>query len=187
MLLRDIFRESMPIILLCGIGELLASSMLIAFHSSFLSIPALIVMIPAIIGLRGNVSGALGSRLGSAAHLGLIREGDIWNEESRRSIFSSLILGLMMSLFAAFLAFAVEFLSNAGVDPLNLVKLALIASLTGVVAGVVLAGITLLIIILSFRHGYDPDNVITPGLATIGDIATVAILFLTAHGVEVIL
>ncbi len=187
MLLKEIFKESMPIILLCGIGELLASSMLMTFHSSFLSIPGLIIMIPAIIGLRGNVSGALGSRLGSAAHLGLIREGDVWNEESSKSICGSLILGLLMSVFAALLAFSIGFVGSGELDPVNLLKLVLIASITGVIAGLILGGVTLLIILVSFRHGYDPDNVITPGLATIGDIVTVAILFLTAYGMGVIL
>ena len=185
MLLKEMFKESMPVILLCGIGELLASSMLITFYPSFLTVPGLIVMIPAIIGLRGNVSGALGSRLGSAVHLGLIREGEVWNDESSRSICGSLVLSLSMSILAALLAFFVEVITRKA-GSFDLFKLILIASLTGVIAGLILGGLTLLIILLSFRHGYDPDNVITPGLTTIGDIFTVAILFLTAYGVEVI-
>ena len=52
--------------------------------SSF--IPGLIVVIPAVIAMRGNISTALGSRLGSAYHLGIIDANNLFNEELNRKL-----------------------------------------------------------------------------------------------------
>jgi mgtE-like transporter len=185
MLLREILKESMPALLLCGIGEILASSMLMDFQGPFSSIPGLIMTVPAIIDLRGDVSGALGSRLGSAVHLGIIGEKRLLNRECKTSIRASLLLSLLMSIFAAVLAFSIQS-AISGAGAIVLLKLTIIASATGVITGVILAGVSLLIVMLSFRYGYDPDNVITPGLATIGDVITIAMLFLITMGVEAI-
>ena len=139
-------------------------------------IPGLIIMIPAIIGLRGNISAAMGSRLGSAAHLGLISEGNIINKDSIATIYSSLILNVVMSCLAAFLAFLVCKLAGKTVF---LIPLILIGAISGFLAGIVLAFLTIFLAFISFRKGYDMDNIICPGLATVGDVITVLILYLT--------
>ena len=88
---KEMVKQSLPLLILCGIGGVVAgntfSGMKDIFQpgsSSF--IPGLIVVIPAIIALRGNISTALGSRLGSAYHLGLIDADNLWNNDLKQNV-----------------------------------------------------------------------------------------------------
>ena len=49
--------------------------------------------------------------------------------------------------------------------------------LAGTVSGIVLTFLTVFIIYLVFRQGYDPDNITGPALATFGDIVTMLAIF----------
>ena len=80
MLAKEMVKQSLPLIILCGIGAILAGSTLGAMKDLIIEIPGLIVIIPAIIAMRGNISTAFGSRLGSAYHLGIINSDNMWNE-----------------------------------------------------------------------------------------------------------
>ena len=58
-------------------------------------------------------------------------------------------------------------------------KLILIVLLAGVISGVVLTFLTIGIIYLVFKRGYDPDNITGPALATFGDIVTMFCILIT--------
>jgi len=175
MFAREMVKQSLPLLLLCGIGAILTghvfSSMSVLFQpesSSF--IPGLIVVIPAIIAMRGNVSTAMGSRLGSAYHLGIINESNMWNQELKQNILGSLSLSFLMSFIIGLLAFGTS--SLLGVQP-HFVELILIVLLAGTFSGIVLSLLTVGIVYMVFKRGYDPDNITGPALATFGDIITI--------------
>ena len=67
------------------------------------------------------------------------------------------------------------------------VKLILIVILAGIISGIILTFMTIGIIYLVFKRGYDPDNITGPALATFGDIVTMVCIFGSAVIVEVIL
>src|SRR5213596_3910643 len=54
-------------------GDLIAGLTLGSITGTLESLPGLLVLVPAAIGMRGNVFGALGSRLGTAVHTGTFR------------------------------------------------------------------------------------------------------------------
>src|SRR5499427_10056535 len=54
-------------------GDLLAGLTLGAITGTLESLPGLLVLVPAAIGMRGNIFGALGSRLGTSIHAGTFR------------------------------------------------------------------------------------------------------------------
>ena len=83
---KEMVKQSLPLILLCGLGAIFAGSTLNLMKGLFTQIPGLIVVIPAIIAMRGNISTALGSRLGSAYHLGLINADNLWTDELKQNI-----------------------------------------------------------------------------------------------------
>ena len=66
MFAKEMLKQSLPLIIICGIGGVITGSTLGAMIDILKEIPGLIVVIPAVIALRGNISTALGSRLGSA-------------------------------------------------------------------------------------------------------------------------
>jgi len=93
---KEMVKQSLPLVILCGLGAIIAGSTLGAMVDLFRSIPGLIVVIPAIIAMRGNISTALGSRLGSAYHLGIIDADNLWNKDLKENILGSLVLSFFL-------------------------------------------------------------------------------------------
>ena len=182
---KEMLRQSLPLLIFCGLGAIVAGSTLGVMTSLLESIPGLIVVIPAIIALRGNISTAFGSRLGSAYHLGIIDADNLWNNELKQNIIGSLILSLLVSAMVGFLAYVTTVLFfNVSPDPVKLIVIVLIA---GIISAVILTLMTVIIIFIVFKRGYDPDNITGPALATFGDIVTMLCIFGSAIIVEVTL
>jgi mgtE-like transporter len=184
MLAKEMVKQSLPLIIFCGIGAILAGSTLGAMKDLIIEIPGLIVIIPAIIAMRGNISTAFGSRLGSAYHLGIINADNMWNEELLENIKGSVFLSFFVSIIIGVLAYITSFLLNVYPDPVKIILIVLIA---GVLSAIILTLLTIGIIYLVFKRGYDPDNITGPALATFGDIITMLCIFGSALLVEVIL
>jgi len=184
MLAKEMIRQSLPLLVLCGIGGIIAGSTLGVMADILKTIPGLIVVIPAIIALRGNISTAFGSRLGSAYHLGVIDADNMWNDELKQNILGSVILSFITSIVIGVLAYVSSILLNVYPDPVKLIVIVIIA---GAVSALILTQLTIVIIYAVFRRGYDPDNITGPALATFGDIVTMLCIFGSAIFVEAIL
>ncbi|HDM67093.1 MAG TPA: divalent cation transporter [Thermoplasmatales archaeon] len=180
----EMVKQSLPLLILCGFGAILTWSTLSGMTEILESIPGLIVVIPGVIAMRGNISTALGSRLGSAYHLGLIDVDNLWNNDLKQNILGSLVLSVLVSIIIGFLAYLTSLLLNVSPDPL---KLILIVLLGGVSSAIILTSLTIGIVYVVFKKGYDPDNITGPTLATIGDIITMLCILGSAYLVEVIL
>ncbi|MBU0497951.1 MAG: magnesium transporter [Candidatus Thermoplasmatota archaeon] len=174
MLAKGVMKQSLPLLIICGIGGILTGNTLGAMITLFQKIPGLLVVIPAVIALRGNINTALGSRLGSAYHLGVIDAEHMWNNELKQNIIGSLFLSFFVSILIAILAYGSSILLNIYPDPLVLI---LIVILAGSLSGIILAVLTIGIIFIVFKRGYDPDNITGPALATFGDIITILCIF----------
>ena len=181
---KEMVKQSLPLIIFCGLGAIVAGSTLGVMTGLLETIPGLIVVIPAIIAIRGNISTALGSRLGSAYHLGIIDADNLWNEELKQNIIGSIILSFLVSIIIGILAYLTSFLLSVQPNALKLISIVLIA---GIISALILTMMTIGIIYLVFKRGYDPDNITGPALATFGDMVTMASIFGSAVLVEVIL
>jgi mgtE-like transporter len=176
--LKGLFKLSLPLLILCGVGLIFAGRVFGGMSELFLENPGIIVLIPALIGLKGNIDITLGSRLGSAIHLGLISPGNIWNEEMRQNVYAAMALTLAMTLIAGFLAYISSLI--VGFETTGLFLLILIAVTAGTVSGLILIFITIGIMFISVKFQLDPDNITAPSLATLGDIITIANIFFFA-------
>ena len=181
---KEMLKQSLPLLIFCGLGGIVAGSTLGVMTDILQKIPGLIVVIPAIIALRGNISTALGSRLGSAYHLGIIDAENMWNEELKQNILGSIALSFITSVIIGILAYVSSILLNVYPDPLKLITIVLLA---GAISALILTQLTIVIIYIVFKRGYDPDNITGPALATFGDIVTMLCIFGSAVFVEVIL
>ncbi len=177
-------KQSLPLLILCGFGAILTGTAFGSMSGIFQSIPGLIVVIPGVIAMRGNISTALGSRLGSAYHLGIIDIDNLWNDDLKQNILGSLILSMLVSSIIGVLAYITSVSLGIQVDFL---KLLFIVLLGGFFSAVFLTMLTIIVIYLVFKKGYDPDNITGPALATFGDIITMLCIFASAYLVEVIL
>jgi mgtE-like transporter len=164
---------------------LLASAALSVFAGVFLQInlkrlvavPALLVLIPPINALAGHIGGALGARLGSALHLGLIEPALRRQRVLGQNMLGSASSGLA-SFFLISVAMGVWFWLRGLANPFLL-------GLTFFLAGVILIPLVVLastfIALFSYMRGLDPDNIVGPLLTSIADILGVLSLLLVQH------
>jgi len=173
--IKRILKESIPILILCAIGGIAAGIMLQGMEQELLGIPGLLILLPAILGMRGNISGALGSRLASALHLGLIGPELRWNKPLSNNVWASMLLNVLMSFLLGLIAYAAYELANFE-NHANVLELTVISVIAGVLAGLILTALSVSLAILTYAKGFDPDNVLMPSLSTVGDIITVICL-----------
>lgn len=147
--------------------------------------PGLLLLIPAAIGLRGNVFGPLGSRLSTAIQTGTFSW--TWRTDS---VLGQNVIGAMASSLVAAVGLAViahlvaqlpgrsSALDSAGGEPLDIFDLIVVSVFGGTVASVVVLGITLGLAVASVRFGWDLDNVTAPLVSASGDFVTLPSLVL---------
>lgn len=176
--ISSIVREALPFELVATVGGVIAGIIFSGMTGELEMIPGLIVIYPGVLGLRGNISSTLGSRLGSAIHMGLITDIDRNNPELTNNINGSLLLGFIMAVLLGLLG---HFVTLAlGFESAGAFKLILISVIAAVTSGIILSVVAVLLAIGMFRFGFDPDNVVTPSIATIGDIVSMFMLFVAA-------
>ena len=69
--------ESLPILTLAGILDLIAGITIEKRLEDFLEFPVLLILLPGFLGTAGALGGVLSSRLATKLHLGLIRPGAV--------------------------------------------------------------------------------------------------------------
>ncbi len=180
---RRIMKESAPLLLLLVLGELIAGVILNNSVLSLENIPGLVILIPAILSLRGNVSSALGSRLGSYIHLGLIEPSlnisTFKKGVVKENIYASITLNITLSFVLGIFAYITSLIM--GITSANVLILTFIAVVTGFLSGIFLVFLTIALAVFTASKGMDPDNVLTPTVATIGDVFTLLFLFFVAQ------
>lgn len=181
--IRSIVREALPFELMATVGGVISGVILSGMSNELELIPGLIVITPAVLGMRGNISCTLGSRLGSAIHMGLITKIDR-NPELVNNVSGSLLLSLIMSIILGIVGHLITI--GLGLQSAGAFTLTLIAVIAGVSSGIILSFVAVLLAIGMFRFGFDPDNVVTPAIATIGDIVSMIMLFMAAKVVLMI-
>jgi mgtE-like transporter len=169
---RRILKESIPILVLCAVGGVAAGLMLQGMEDDLLEIPGLLILLPASLGMRGNISGALGSRLASSLHLGLIEPELKWNKPLSNNIWAAMLLNVLMSFLSGIIAYSAYELANFP-DHANVLQLTTISLIAGTLAGVILTVLSVSLAIVAYARGLDPDNILMPSLSTVGDIITV--------------
>lgn len=171
--------ESLAALLLLAITAVVAGVTLGESTERLEELPGLLLMVPAAIALRGNIFGALGSRLGTAIHTGTFQVSLRPSSVVGQNVLAALILNLVVSLILAILAKAVAVgfgVSNSiGIDDFLVISL-----VGGVIASIVVLGAALVLAAGSVRFGWDPDNVTAPLVTAIGDVATVPALLIAA-------
>ena len=161
---------------IASFGSLVAGMALGSITGTLEALPGLIVMIPAAIGMRGNIFGALGSRLGTSIHAGLYeptrqREGILY-----QNIFAVTVLTFVISWLLGVLARGIS--GVFGVDSISALSFVVISIVGGVLSSIVVGAFTVGLSILAHRRGWDLDSVAAPLVTAAGDAVTIPSLFL---------
>jgi mgtE-like transporter len=167
-------------LLLSSGGDLVAGLTLGAITGTLEALPGLLVLVPAAIGMRGNIFGGLGSRLSTAIHSGTFRLSPRLDTLVGQNIAASLALSLSISVVLAVLAKAVS-VGFGVANSISIVDFVVISVVGGVLSSVVVLLVVLLVTAACVRFDLDLDNVSTPIVTAAGDIVTLPGLFLATY------
>ena len=173
-------RQALAALLVSSGGDLLAGLTLGAITGTLEALPGLLVLVPAAIGMRGNIFGALGSRLGTSIHTGTFRLSRRRDTVVGQNVVAAVALTLFISAALAVLAKAVAGMFGVS-ETISLADFLVISILGGVLSSVVVLALTLGVASLSVRRGWDMDNVAAPLVTAAGDIVTLPSLFLATY------
>lgn len=172
--IRNIVRQSTPVLFVCSILGTLAGGILNGSITTLLKSQTLLTLVPLFSGESGGLVSVLSARLSSGLHSGLI-EAELKPGKVTLENFSIvLFLSLIMFPVIGFLAEAsTTVLGNAGVNYLNAILISLIAGM--IVVGVMLF-IVFYISTISYRRGLDPDNIVIPLSTSLTDSISTLVL-----------
>jgi mgtE-like transporter len=172
-------RQGFLALLVSSGGDLLAGVILGSILHTLEELPGLLVLIPAAIGMRGNIFGALGSRLGTAILTGTFALS--WRRTTLvgQNLLSALTLTFVVSLALAALAKSIAVAFH--LDSISLLDFVVISMVGGLISSAVVLGITLAVAAASARKGWDMDSVSAPLITAAGDMVTLPSLFLATY------
>lgn len=163
-------------LVISSLGSLIAGVALGSITGTLERLPGLMVMVPAAIGMRGNIFGALGSRLGTSIHSGMYaptreREGILY-----QNVYAVTVLTFAISLLEGALAktLTVAF----GVTSIGMLDFVVIAMVGAILSSLVVGGFTVALSRAAYRRGWDLDSVAGPLITAAGDMVTVPAMFL---------
>jgi mgtE-like transporter len=172
---RRTLRQGLVALVLSTAASFVAGLTLGAITDTLSLLPGLLVLIPASVGMRGTIFGAMGARLGTGIHAGLfeptLRRDSLLGGNVEIALISSVVASFYLAAVAKLVA------SAFGERTISLWDLVTISVVGGILASAIILVATVLIAVLSFRRGWDLDAVSTPMVTAIGDMVTLPALF----------
>lgn len=162
--------------LLAGFGMVAASLLLdlVQHWEVFEKVSEVYILVPALLGLKGNLEMTLASRLSTHAHLGHLNTS-LWS-----LIVGNLCLiqcqAVLVGFLAAMAAVAMGWIPDGQFDIHHALLLCASSVLTASSASFVLGLIMIGVVVVSKKMNINPDNIATPIAASLGDLTTLALL-----------
>lgn len=168
-------RQGLAGLALASAASLVAGVTLGSMTNTVERLPGLLILVPAAIGMRGAIFGALGARLGTQIHIGEFGRPLRPDSRTGQSVTAAAALTLYMSVCLAVLAWgAARLLEARSISFLDFLAISVVG---GVLSSVVVLAATVGVASLSVRRGYDLDNVAAPVVTATGDVVTLPALW----------
>ena len=135
-------RQNLVALSLNSSTSLVAGAVLSSITATFAKFPGLLVLVPAAIGLRGNIFGSFGNRISTTIHAGTFRMSTRPETVLGQNVLAASALTLVVSVVLAVLAKAVGVALGLS-DTVSILTLVVISVIGGVLASVVVLAATL--------------------------------------------
>ena len=169
-------RQGLIALALNSSTSLVAGGILGSLTQTFARRPGLLVLVPAAIGLRGNVFGSLGNRVSTSIHAGELQLRVRRSTILGQNVLAAMALTLGMSVVLVALAAVISVGLGLG-HTIGLADLALVSVGGGTLASLPVLAATLGLAAGAVRFGWDLDNVTAPLVSTLGDVLTLPALW----------
>ncbi|KAM9482919.1 solute carrier family 41 member 1-like isoform 3-T3 [Clarias gariepinus] len=164
-----IFQQVLVPFWLAGLGTVTAGMVLdeIQHWEMLKEISEVFILVPALVGLKGNLEMTLASRLSTAANT-----GQLDNPRQRNLMVQAIVVGFL----AALAAISLGALIKGSVDLRQAAVLSASSMVTAFISALTLGLLMVGVIVGARKLGINPDNVATPIAASLGDLITLSLL-----------
>jgi len=173
---KTIVKHGLPLLTICVLIEIFAGQILQSNQQKLLFFPILLISIPVINGVGGNIGSILGARLASGLHLGTIKL-TVKDKNMQKNFVTALFMGLVTYSILAILIYYIAYIGNIKMN-VGLIEFVSIVLGTGILLILIISVVSVLTAFLSFKKGLDPDDVVAPVVTTVGDTLGIVFLFI---------
>ena len=181
---RTVFKMGLVALVIAATADLVAGLFLGSMENILAIVPGMIILVYSAIGMRGNIFGAMGSRLGTAMHIGTFdmsfKKGGVLRANIESSIGLTMFISLAMGLIGWVVVVLFDFIAAGTLSGFAGVHFVFISMFGGLLAGLVLLVFNLIIATVGYKREWDIDNITAPLIAAAGDIVTMPMLALSA-------
>jgi mgtE-like transporter len=177
-------RAGFVALLISSLGDLVTGVTLGSITGTLAEFPGLLVLVPAAIGMRGNVFGALGSRLGTQIHAGTFRLSRRINTEVGQNMAAAIVSSLSIAAVLAVLAKVMSETFGLG-SAMSVTDFMVVSVIGAAISSVVVLFITVGVAAYCANRSLDLDNVAAPIVTAAGDIVTLPSLFVATFLLQI--
>ena len=172
---KSVFVMGFLALTIAAIADLIAGLFLTTMEDILLAIHGMMIMIYCAIGMRGNIFGAMGSRLGTSMHMGTFQMTFRKKSVLRSNVEAAMTLTLLLSAIMGVVGWVIAYL-YFGCD-ISIMQFLFISLVGGILAGIIVLVFNIIIAYTGFKRDWDVDNITAPLIAAAGDIATIPMIF----------
>lgn len=162
-------------LIIAGTADLFAGILQDQIDQDKFLFAGMMVLIYSAIGMRGNIFGAMGSRIGTAMNMGTFEMSFRKGTVLRANVESAIVLTMIMSIAMGITSWAVAAAFFGG--DRTVWDFIFISTIGGLVAGIIVLMFNILIAYVGSKKEWDVDNITAPLIAAIGDIVTMPMIF----------
>jgi len=173
---RLAIRRGLSALMIAAFTGMIAGAFLAGAEETLEALPGLLLLVPAAIDMRGNIYGALASRMSTAIHTGEYSRDLGLRSYLGRQIEATSYLTVGTSVVIAGMGWVFAFV--LGITTISIWKLVVIATVGGVLSSIFLVIITIVLSRMSHAREWNMDDVGAPTITVAGDVLTIPALLL---------
>lgn len=172
--IKQIVKQSTPVLIICSVLGAFAGGVLNDSLTTLLNNQSLLTLVPLFSGEGGGIVSILGARLSSGLHAGLIEPSLRPKEHTIENFTIIIALAIIMYPIIAFMAESSTIaFGGVGVGYSNIVAISFISGLALIL---IMIFVVFYISSISYKRGFDPDNIVIPLSTSLTDSISTLIL-----------